>query len=116
MKGRLFLVHWKQPEAEALAEPLRAAGWQVEIEAEDGARVAKRISSDPPEAVVIYLTRLPSHGRETAHFLHTTKVGQQIPILFVDGAADKVEQVRAKVPNAAFLRSKELLQTLDRLG
>jgi DNA-binding response OmpR family regulator len=115
MKGKLFLIHWKQAEAEELAKPLRAAGWQVEIEAEDGARAGQRILADPPQAVVIYLTRLPSHGRETAHALRSYKAGREIPILFVDGESEKVEKVRFKVPDAAFLRSAELQPALDSL-
>jgi DNA-binding response OmpR family regulator len=115
MKGKLFLIHWEQAEAEALAEPLRAEGWQVQIEAEDGARAGKRILADPPDAVVIYLTRLPSHGRETAHALRSYKAGREIPILFVDGEAEKVEKVRAKVPDARYLRSQDLQAALSRL-
>jgi DNA-binding response OmpR family regulator len=115
MKGKLFLIHWKLAEAEDLAKPLRAAGWQVEIEAADGARAGQRILADPPEAVVIYLTRLPSHGRETAHALRSYKAGREIPILFIDGETEKVEQVRAKVPDASYLRSADLQPTLDGL-
>lgn len=115
MKGKLFLIHWKPAEAEDLARPLRNAGWQVEIEAEDGARAGKRILADPPDVVVIYLTRLPSHGRETAHALRSYKAGREIPILFVDGEAEKVEKVRAKMPDARYLGSEDLPAALDGL-
>ena len=48
MKGRLFLVHWNAAEAAELAAPFEQAGWQVESEAEDGARAGKRILANPP--------------------------------------------------------------------
>lgn len=51
MKGKLILIHWKALEAEALATPLRRAGWQVDVEAEDGARAGKAIGASPPDAV-----------------------------------------------------------------
>jgi DNA-binding response OmpR family regulator len=111
-KRRLFLMHWNKAEIARLAAPLRKAGWQVQTEAEDGARAGKRILADPPAAVVIYLTRLPSHGRETADYLRSTKAGRSIPILFVDGAADKVATVREKMPEATFTTSEGLLGAL----
>ena len=114
-KGKLFLIHWNKPEAAELAVPLRQAGWEVEIESEDGARAGKRILAEPPAAAVIYLTRLPSHGRETAHFLRSNKAGKSIPILFVDGTAEKVAKVREKVPDGIFTTSGELRQVLEAL-
>ena len=115
MKGRLFLVHWNAAEAAELAAPFEQAGWQVESEAEDGARAGKRILANPPAAVVIYLTRLPSHGRETAHTLRSAKAGKRIPVIFVDGAEDKVAKVRANVPDGIFTTSAKLPQVLARL-
>jgi len=73
------------------AGPLRAAGWDVEIEAEDGARAGKRIKENPPQAVVIYLTRLPSHGRETADGLRSMKATRHLPIIFVDGKEEAID-------------------------
>ena len=115
MTGRIFLIHWHALEAAELATPLEQAGWQVETEAEDGARAGKRLLANPPVAAVIYLTRLPSHGRETAHFLRSSKAGRTIPIVFVDGAEEKVATVREKVPDGIFTTSARLQQVLERL-
>ena len=109
----IFLIHWNQAEALPLAEGLIASGWQVETEAEDGARAASRILADPPAAVVIYLTRLPSHGRETARYLRTKS---SVPIIFVDGAHEKLDSIRAKVPDAIFVHSSDLQSSLADLG
>jgi DNA-binding response OmpR family regulator len=110
----LFLIHWNAPEAEQLAKPLCAKGWNVEIEAEDGARASKRIKETQPAAVVIYLTRLPSHGRETAAYLQATKAPRHIPIIFVDGAGEALEKTKAKVPDATY-RTSEGSSTLPSL-
>lgn len=115
MTGRLFLLHWNQDELAQLAEPLLQAGWQVESESADGARAGKAILADPPDVLVIYLSRLPSHGRETADYLRTKLKADQLPIFFVDGAPEKVEQVRGNVPGARFLSSDELMQALAEL-
>ena len=67
-KGRkLFLIHWNLAEAEELARKFEGAGWQVEVEAEDGGQAYQRMKTAPADILVIYLNRLPSHGRETAH-------------------------------------------------
>ncbi len=108
MKGRLFLIHWNPAEAEALAAPLVRDGWDVEVEAADGARAWKRLLADPPQVAVIYLTRLPSHGRETARAVHASPAGREIPILLVGGDAEKVEKVRAEVPAGRFIEESEL--------
>ncbi len=116
MAGKLFLIHWSSAEAEELAQPFRAEGWDVEIEAEDGARAGKRISRDAPGVVVIYLTRLPSHGRETAHYLRSTKATRDVPVFFVDGKGEALEKTRAKVPDAMFTTSDKLKGVLAELG
>ncbi len=112
MAGRLFLIHWNEAEAAELAARLRAKGWEVETEAQDGARGGKRIKADQPDAVVIYLTRLPSHGRETADGLRSIKATRHIPIIFVDGKEEAIEKTRAKVPGALFVTSAGLREAL----
>ena len=77
--GRLFLIHWNASEAEEHAGRLRSEGWSVDIEAQDGARAAKLVRDDHPDAVVVYLTHLPSHGRETARYLRSTKATRGHP-------------------------------------
>ncbi|MBI2183870.1 MAG: hypothetical protein HYU39_02805 [Thaumarchaeota archaeon] len=116
MKGRIFLIHWNQSEADEFAEKLRSEGWKVDIEAEDGARAGKMIRADPPDAVVIYLTRLPSHGRETADYLRSVKTTRNIPIVFVDGREDALEKTKVKVADAVFTTSTELKNVLANIS
>ncbi len=116
MTGRLFLIHWKETEAEALAKPLCELGWQVEWESEDGARAGKIIKDNPPDVVVIYLTRLPSHGRETADGLRSTKATRSIPIIFVGGQGEALAKTKAKSPDALYVAPEELQSALQRFG
>jgi len=113
MNGKLFLIHWKAAEAEALAAPLRADGWQVELEAEDGARAGKLIRESPPDVIVIYLTRLPSHGRATASYLRSAKATRHLPIIFVDGTEEVIARVKTSVPDALYVTSSALPETLQ---
>ena len=111
-KGKLFYIHWN--EAEAKAQAFRNQSWDVRLEAKDGERASRRILGDPPDVIVISLTRLPSHGRETAAYLRSRRGGGGVPIVFVDGAEDAVEKVRAKVPDAVYTTTPELPDLLSR--
>jgi hypothetical protein len=102
--GDLVLVHWDAAEAQALAAPLQEAGWRVRT----GSFELKELKANPPAAVVISLRRLPSHGREVADALWFTQWGRAIPIVFFDGAPDKVEATRKKFPAAQYTTWEEL--------
>jgi hypothetical protein len=99
---RIRLIHWKAGEALALLEALRGAGHQVDYEEQlhpDGFAAIKR---SPPDAFVIDLSRLPSHGREVATFFRGRKATRQIPIVFVGGAPEKVAAIRKLLPDAVY--------------
>ena len=54
------------------------------------------------DAVIINLNRLPSHGREVATALRGSKATRHIPIIFVEGAPEKVEPIRQLLPDAVY--------------
>lgn len=113
VRGRAFLVHWREAEAEVLAKEIRNMGWNVETETNDGDRAGKRIKDDPPDVVVIYLTRLPSHGRETGHTLRCIRATKNIPLVYVDGNDEAVSRTRNMVPDAIYTTTEELNRTLS---
>lgn len=102
--GDIVLVHWNDAEARELARALEKAGWKVTV----GPGELKALKAKPPAAVVISLRRLPSHGREVADALWYTKWGREIPIVFLDGEADKVAATRRRFPAARFTTWDEL--------
>jgi hypothetical protein len=55
-----------------------------------------------PAALVLDLDRLPSHAREIAFALRSSKSARHIPILFAGGEAEKIARVRSELPDAAF--------------
>lgn len=112
-KGRVFLFHWNAAEAEIHAGDLRARGWQVEIEAEDGARGAKAVAESQPDFVVIYHTRLPSHGRATGQYLAQSNTTKSIPIIFVGGEGDALQTTKEQVPGAIYVSEAMLRTRLD---
>ncbi len=105
---RVRIVHWKAPQAGPLIEACRACGFEVEYHDLKFADLAKMIRAKPPDALVIDLTCLPSHGRDTAIYLRRTKYARSIPLVFVDGEPEKVDNVRQQLPDATFTSRKRL--------
>jgi CheY-like chemotaxis protein len=52
------------------------------------------VRHDPPDAVVIDLARLPSHGREVAGILRQQTATHHLPIVFIEGDPDKTRRPR----------------------
>lgn len=97
----LQLVHWNEPEARERLRALRRLGFRVAHEL-DGAAAARAVREEQPDAVVIDLTRLPSHGREIGWYLRQGKKTRAIPLVFVGGLSEKVARVRKELPDAVF--------------
>lgn len=101
--ARIRLVHWKAEEVAERAARLQAAGYEVDGAVPGTSVGVKALREDPPDAFVIDLGRLPSHGREVAFALRQSQALRSIPIVFVAGAADKVAKVRKDLPDAVYV-------------
>jgi len=101
--ARLFLIHWNEVECTERAGRLRRLGHAVEAwHRVDGPAALRALAASPPDAVVIDLSRIPSHGREVGVALRTRKATREIPLVFVEGAPEKVARVRQVLPDAVF--------------
>jgi CheY-like chemotaxis protein len=110
--GRVRLFHSKAAEAAAAVDTLQAAGFVVDYQEKFHPEALREMRQSPPEAVVIDLSRLPSHGREVAIALRGNKATRLIPILFVGGAREKVEVVRQTLPDAAYCAPASMVAAL----
>jgi hypothetical protein len=104
--ARVMLVHWNAEEAAERAERLRTARHSVEtvetFSDHEGGKEARRWRDDPPDAFVIDLARLPSHGCATAGYIRDVKALREKPIVFVAGEAENVARARRLLPDAVF--------------
>jgi hypothetical protein len=100
--ARVRVVHWNATEAAPLLNTLHAAGHQADYDESLHPGGYRAIRDCPPDAIVIDLSRLPSHGREVATFFRGRKATQHIPIVFVNGAPEKVEAIRRVLPDAVY--------------
>ncbi|MBI3872927.1 MAG: DUF3052 family protein [candidate division Zixibacteria bacterium] len=99
---RIRLIHWNAAEGKKRADFLRKGGHKVDIFSGPGGEAMRALRDKPPDAFVIDLNRLPSHGREVATALRQFKATRLVPIVFVGGEKDKVARARASLPDAAF--------------
>jgi hypothetical protein len=98
---RLRLVHWKEEEAEERATRLRSLGYQVDASMLGPAQM-RGLRDDPPDVVVIDLSRLPSQGRDIGLSLRRFRETRHVPLVFVSGHPDKVAPIRKLLPDATY--------------
>lgn len=111
---RIRLVHWNAEDAREGLRRLEEMGYRVDHDPRPGPDLFKKLTADPPAAVVIDLSRLPSGGRDLALEVRHRQSTRNVPLVFVEGAADKVERVRALLPDASFTSWQEIGPALER--
>jgi len=99
--ARIRLLHWKEEECAPRAERLRALGYEVDPRKLVSASM-KEFRENPPDAVVIDLGRLPSHGKEVGVFLRGSKSTRLIPLIFVEGDPEKLPKIKETLPDARY--------------
>lgn len=102
--SRVLLVHWHEAEVLARASQLRRCGHTVAVHwrHDAGSELTRAVAAAPPDAVVIDLARLPSHGREVAIWVRRRQALRSVPLVFVPGDAEKTSRLRAAFPDATF--------------
>jgi hypothetical protein len=98
---RVRLVHWKAEEARERAAELQFAGYAVAHEPLSAPGL-RALREDPPDAVVIDLSRVPSQGRDLGLNLRKYKATRQVPLVFVGGSPEKVARVQELLPDAVY--------------
>jgi len=108
---RVRLIHWNAADAREKANHLRSAGYAVEYDKFTPNMLRER--EDPPDVVVIDLSRLPSQGRDVAMALRSYKSTRTIPLVFVDGEPEKVERIKAQIPDAHYTNWDQIIERLE---
>lgn len=101
--ARLFLVHWDPDEGRQRQRALERLGHDVTYFADlAGMPLVRALRASGADAVLFDLSRRPSHAREIAMSLRTSKATRHTPLLFVDGEPGKVAALKAALPDAAY--------------
>ncbi len=111
---QLQLIHWNAAEAEARAATLQVAGYAVAYDLPDSMALLQRLRNDPPAAIVIDLTRRPSHGRDLALALRGYRDTRNVPLVLVEGDPQKVARIRELLPDATYTSWSHIRSALKR--
>jgi hypothetical protein len=99
---RIRLIHWDVDRAGVCAKRIRDAGHKVDSRQLAGPAGLREMRDDPPDAVVIDLSRIPSQGRDLGAALRGYKSTRHVPLVFVDGEPAKVASVKKLLPDATY--------------
>jgi CheY-like chemotaxis protein len=101
--ARILLVHWNAAEAVTRADRLRGEGFETSCftDQRDGPGL-RALRENPPDAVVIDLARLPSHGQAVGIALREQKATRMVPLVFIEADPEKTARVRGLLPDAVF--------------
>ena len=114
--ARVRLLHWKASEAGPLLAALHKTGHSVEYEEKFSSDLMKEWRKAPPDLFVIDLSRLPSQGREVATAIRQSPVTRRIPIVFCGGEEQKIERLRALMPDAVYCAAPSKLAHAAKLA
>jgi hypothetical protein len=104
---RVVLIHWKPEETTERVQALREFGLEARVAAPMNA-AALRGLAEGTAAFLIDLTRLPLQGRAIGIELRKRAESRGVPLVFMGGAAAKVEEVRRVLPDAGYVFWDEL--------
>lgn len=112
---RVMLVHWNADEAQERAARLRRAGYEVDCHTQEGSgEPIRSVRESPPDAIVVDLGRLPSHGRAVGVWLRQNKSTRQVPLVFIEGDPDKTRAARKLLPDAVYTNWRRIRGALRR--
>jgi hypothetical protein len=106
------LIHWNADEAEERAERIQAIGYEVVHELLDPTGL-RELRVNPPEAVVIDLSRLPSQGRDLGLSIRKYKSTRHVPLVFVGGDPAKAKGIKKVLPDATYTNWDEIQVSLE---
>lgn len=109
------LIHWDEDEGLERQKQLEALGYDVSFDSGEAvAFVLRALTASSPDAIVIDLSRLPSHGREVGRLIRGSKTTRHLPLVYVDGAPEKVAATKALLPDATYTTWARLKTALPR--
>jgi CheY-like chemotaxis protein len=106
------LICWNAAEAREKAAEIESAGYKVDFEPYTP-EVTRLMRQNPPAAMVIDLSRLPSQGRDVALQLRQFKSTRLTPLVLCGGDPLKLPKIQELLPDAAYTTWENLLPALE---
>jgi len=114
MGATVRLIHWNDDAAAVRANELRAAGFSPQFQSLAGTAPMRKIVTDPPDAYVIDLSRLFSHGSEVGKALRTRLATRNVPLIFVEGDPEKLARLKSALPDATYTTWPKIKSAIER--
>ena len=111
---RIRLIHRDSTDAAKRTEALRAAGYEVAHDGSVGPATVRAIRDDPPAAVVIDMSRIPSQGRDLGLALRHHRGTRHVPLVFAGGDPEKIDRVKRLLPDAVYTPWSRIRSSLRR--
>ena len=111
---RVLVMNHYREDAAATAERIRRHGLDAEVYSALGTRGFPSIRANPPDAIVLDLTRMPSWARAIGALLREGKGTRMIPLVFIQGDPEKTRRARELLPDAVFTTSAKLGEAIGR--
>jgi hypothetical protein len=109
---RVRLIHWNADEARERARRIRSDRYEVDAGPINPA-VLREMRQNPPHAFIIDLSRLPSQGRDLALNIRKYKSTRYVPLIFVEGDAQKVGRIKEVLPDAVYTSWDRIHNSLE---
>jgi hypothetical protein len=106
------LIHWDPISAEDFAALVRELGYRVNHASFTGAEF-KLLREDPPEVIIIDLSRRPSSGRDIGIAIRTYTDTRRVSLIFTEGDPSKVETIRTLLPDAVYTTWDQIESSLE---
>ena len=106
-KPVVWLVHANEALGAACAKKLARMGYRAVWRRWRSAEIA-RAKADPPDAVLVDLSRTPSVGRDVAIAMRSHRALLTVPFVLTDGAPEVVEHLRKFLPDAVGSEGRRL--------
>ena len=108
MSVQILVFFWEPTEAGSVCERLRWDGFEATPYPVRGDKAFRRITDNPPAAIVIDLMRMPSYGRIMGALLRERKSTRKIPLVFIEGDPAKTARVLEVLPDATIANLLQL--------
>jgi hypothetical protein len=106
------LIHWNAEEAKERARRLQALGYQV-VHSMMNPVGLREMRQNPPDAIVIDLSRLPSQGRDLGMNIRKYKSTRHVPLVFIGGDPEKVKAIKKVLPDATYTSWEGIKYSLE---
>lgn len=108
---QIRLIHWNADTAQERVGILGEVGYRIDYDPITN-EVLQAIKAEPPDALVIDLSRAPSQGRDMGIYFRKYKNTRNVPIIFVGGSPEKVAKVKQTLPDAVYTSWSDITDVL----